>query len=225
MDEFAGRRAAAYWFSDGLPELAFGLALAACGGVGLAWVLYFPYPWMRLVLLLASAWLLALYLWDRKILDVLKTRLTYPRTGYAQPPRDGYPEGGEYTLTLLKPAAAPSPQNNVTAFRMGTVYIFFCGSLWVSAFEDRWGIAIAMLVIGFVVYWGHKWSERPYSWWSVLPLALTGIPVSILAVPLRAQKFVPMVAGGLWLCCRGAWTLARYLRTNRPRQITEGMSA
>jgi hypothetical protein len=181
---------------------------------GCAWCCSWPLP---------GCW--ALYLWNRKILDVLKTRLTYPRTGYAQPPRDGYPEGGEYTLTLLKPAAAPSPQNNVTAFRIGTVYIFFCGSLWVSAFEDRWGIAIAMLVIGFVVYLGHKWSERPYSWWSVLPLALTGIPVSILGVPVRAQKFVPMVAGGLWLCCRGAWTLARYLRTNRPRQITEGMSA
>jgi hypothetical protein len=224
MDELAGRRAAAYWFSDGLPELAFGLALAACGGVGLAWVLYFPFAWMRAVLLLTSLWLLTLYLWDRKILDVLKARLTYPRTGYAQPPRDSYSQN-ESILTL-NITTAPSPnKDNVTAFRMGTVYIFFCAPLWVSAFEDRWGIAIAMIVIGCAVYWGHKWSERPYSWWSVIPLALTGIPISILAVPVRAQKFVPMLAGGVWLFCRGAWTLARYLRTNRHQQTTERMSA
>jgi hypothetical protein len=32
-----------------------------------------------------------------------------------------------------------------------------------------------------------------------------------------------MLAGGVWLLCRGAWTMAHYLRTNRLPQTSEGI--
>lgn len=36
-ERYYGRRAARYWFIDGLPELAFGTALFVCGNFGLVW--------------------------------------------------------------------------------------------------------------------------------------------------------------------------------------------
>ncbi len=102
MDELAGQRAAAYWFSDGLPELLFGFALAACGAVGLAWIVYLPNELMRVAFGLTLLGLIALSIWDRKVLDALKARLTYPRTGYAQPPADGPAESSGQLRRCLK---------------------------------------------------------------------------------------------------------------------------
>ncbi len=215
LPESSGQRAAAYWFSDGLPEVAFGSAMTALGGIGIAWVSWMPYWWMALAFALAAGWFFALYIWDRKILDLIKTRLTYPRTGYAQPPLDGYPEG-QYILTLNS-TVKPSSKRNVTAFRMNTVYLFVLGTTLTEAFRTHWGVAVMMPTIAALIYWGHRWSEYPYSWWSALLLGLSGIPFYFVALPLRAEAMLPIFLGGVWLFCRGAWRLVQYLRHNSRR--------
>ncbi len=249
VPQFFGRQAAAYWFSDGLPEIAFGLALANCGAVGFAWAVYFPYWWMRPVLLVAGLCFLALFIWDRKILDLLKKRLTYPRSGYAPPPIYGYPERAHF-LTLNAPTVPDAgnnvtgfrgdrnnltgfrgdrnnvtgfrgDRNNVTGFRMDTVYILFSGSLLVGFFDTRWSVTIAMLAMACLIYSTRRSSEYPYSVWSALALAVTGIPFCAVTFPERAEKFLPLLLGGLWLFCRGAWRMALYLRSN-PRPQTAG---
>lgn len=211
----SGRRAAAYWFSDGLPELAFGSAMTLMGGSGLAWVVWFPNRWLAAIFALASAWFFALYIWNRKIVDAIKARLTYPRTGYAPPPKDGYPEG-QYLVTLTA-ATNPSTKQNVTGFLTNPIYLFILPIPLSSFLRTSWSIAAAMLVIAALAYWGHRWSEDPYSWWSVLILGLTGIPFCFVKLPPRAEAILPILFGGFWLFCRGAWRLTQYLRNN-PRR-------
>ena len=82
----AGRRAASYWFEDGLPELLFGFALALLGITTLLAGRYLSLNWTRGLTAGAVLTLLAVWFFHRQVLDVLKARITYPRTGYAQPP-------------------------------------------------------------------------------------------------------------------------------------------
>jgi hypothetical protein len=216
VSQSSGRRAAAYWFSDGLPEVAFGSAMTLLGGLGFAWVVWLPYRWMGVAFVLTAGWFFALYIWDRKILDAIKARLTYPRTGYAQPPADGHPEG-QYIVTL-NTAINPSPKRNVTAFRMSTVDMFIVGTMLTEVLRAPWSIAVMMPAVASLIYWGHRWSEYPYSWWSALLLGLSGIPFYCMRLPLRAEAVLPILLGGVWLFCRGAWRLIQYLRHN-PRRI------
>lgn len=82
-----GRRAAAYWFVDGLSEIAFGLVMliygvfaTVTGGLDrLNW-------WMFCGVIVGLVLLFGMYIKHRRILDYLKARITYPRTGYARPP-------------------------------------------------------------------------------------------------------------------------------------------
>ena len=89
--EAAGRRAAAYWFIDGLPEIVFGVVYLALGSVGLAWGSDRKNPWMTGALLVVVLAFLLLFWKDRAILDYCKARVTYPRTGYVRPPAEPVP--------------------------------------------------------------------------------------------------------------------------------------
>ncbi len=76
-----GQRAAAYWFIDGLPELAFGFGYLLSGCAGLLRALTYPAGWTKVVLATASCLLLILWICHRPILEWFKARLTYRRTG------------------------------------------------------------------------------------------------------------------------------------------------
>ncbi len=82
----AERRSWHYWFSDGLSSL---LTSAGC----LLFAFFLLHPQQRPVSPLRTALSLAalllygvILLRQRQILDWLKTRITYPRTGYVSPP-------------------------------------------------------------------------------------------------------------------------------------------
>ena len=76
QNESPGRRAAAYWFEDGLPELLAGLMFLACFLVLLAGFL----RWINYVLFVVLwsvgfTFLFTLPAWGVKVLDFFKTRL------------------------------------------------------------------------------------------------------------------------------------------------------
>ena len=96
-DESPGRRAASYWFIDGLPDIVLGLTLFVFGATGFLWRIYAPHPWAYDLCLMFTGFLL--FFWKgRGIVDFLKSRVTYPRTGYAQPPAESERPD---TLTIL----------------------------------------------------------------------------------------------------------------------------
>ena len=117
-----GRRAAQYWFVDGLPDLIFGLALLVWGLVALLSYLFFPGLSAKLLMFAGGIAFLVLFWQDRKIIDAVKSWVTYPRTGYVRPPGD--PETiPESRIMSLASSPQKPPEGNVTFFRLRTVLV------------------------------------------------------------------------------------------------------
>jgi hypothetical protein len=198
-----GRRAAAYWFSDGLPETAFGVAYLVFGGLGVVSRLRTPDHWMELTVGAALLGFMILLHGSPKILDSLKARLTYPRTGYVRPP------GGDQC-----------------AYRFGvvTVWMFFVAMTWVHFWDSRWMVPVLMTIVAVLVYALNRREARPYSWWSVLPLVIAGLASARLDLPPKCRQFLPILIGGAWLLSRGTWTLVHYLRAHPRDAAVEAIS-
>ena len=214
--ESAGRRAAAYWFIDGLPEIFFGVLYVVWGSTGLIWGFNLENPWMKGAMIAAALAFLLLFWKDRVILDYFKARVTYPRTGYVSPPAEPEPALSDKLITL---GTAPPFDWNVTSFRMRTAFFFFLMSRLVNftteilSVDGRWSVAIVMALVALGVYAGNRRDAHAYSWQSALAIALAGLLSAGVEVPPRSRQFLPLLIGGAWLLAHGVPTLVRYLRT------------
>ncbi|HWQ53093.1 MAG TPA: hypothetical protein VN442_05375 [Bryobacteraceae bacterium] len=213
----SGRRAASYWYVDGLPHAVFGLALLMSGALALLWRVYLPNP--RLGHYFAIGMMFVLYsLMGRHFVDILKSRVTYPRTGYVQPPE----EAERISLTTLSLQPGPQPKENATSFdrRIAIVIFFFVLTPFSAA--PRWFVPVLMAALAATLYVLNRNSEPPFRWWSVLVLGLMGLVFLWVDVPLLVQPSLPLLLVGLWLVAQGGETLIKYLRGNRGPQIPEG---
>jgi Zn-dependent protease len=212
--EAAGRRAAAYWFIDGLPEIFFGVLYIVLGSAGLALGFHSTNPWLKGAMIAAALAFLLLFWKDRAILDYCKSRLTYPRTGYVSPPAEPIDRPWE-VVTL----SAPPPIDwNVTSFRTRTAFVFFVASRLVDIpigrmANRRWSVPVLMALVALGVYLWNRLEPHRYSWQSALAIALAGILTAGLDVPPEGRQFLPLLIGGVWLLAHGVPTLVRYLRT------------
>ena len=216
QSETAGRRAAAYWFIDGLPEIVFGVVYFALGSIGLIWGYHLQNIWLKGAVLVAMLAFVVLVWKDRAILDYCKARLTYPRSGYVRPPAEPKPNREGDLVTL---ATAPPTDWNVTSFRMRIGFVFFVAGAVVDSAREvpfmagRWAVPIVMAVVAVAVYAWSRREAHPYSWQSALAIALAGLLSAGLEVPSRSRHFLPVLIGGVWLLAQGVPTLMRYLRT------------
>lgn len=221
-----GRRAASYWFADGLPEMLFGLALVIMAAMMFLWRLYAPKPWIRLDSLIVVAGFIFYYLMERKILDFLKSQVTYPRTGYAQPPEE-VPRRVQ-TLTTLSLRPGPPAKENVTSFQWRTVMLvfWFCYPFILNGNPlGRWAVPVLTPALAITLFAVNRRSERPYRWWSALILALAGLVFVWVDVPAPLQRALPLLLAGGWLLAQGACTLVHYLRANPYPRTAEGVRA
>jgi hypothetical protein len=209
-----GQRAASYWFIDGLPEIVFGLALLIFGAAALLARLSAPYSWARFGLLPVGLGYGLLFWKAREVLDFLKARLTYPRTGYVQPPKDYAPPG---ILATLRPDR--TADENVWSFKTRTVSVIWLSfSLFLFINPDRrepWLAPAIMLALTATLYALNRNSEHPYRWCSAALLALMGLIVPWVDIPSQVQPLLPFLLAGAWLAAQGLWTLLNYLRENR----------
>jgi hypothetical protein len=210
--EAAGRRAAAYWFIDGLPEIFFGILYLVWGCIGLVWGFYLENRWLRWSM--APEVLAFLLLWWKApaILDYFKARLTYPRTGYVNPPAD-VPNGRWHMITLG--LASPPTDSNVTSFQR-TAYAFFVARVFVlpgDPWAARWIVPALMTIVAVEVYVWNRREAHAYSWQSALAIALAGLLSAGVEVPPGSRQFIPMLIGGVWLLAHGIPALVRYRRT------------
>ena len=217
--ESPGRRAAAYWFVDGLPETAFGIVMLIFGIFGMVgWGFLRSNLWIALGFFVALLLFFAMIINHRRILGYMKARITYPRTGYARPPVDSpskyYWPGKLLTLGL---GAAQRIDENVSSFRAHSVFVFFFACWLLNRLPEHWirpswMLPLVMMVIAAIVYFWSRDDVRSYSWNTVLPLAVGGFITSAFELPPKAIVFAPMVIGGAWLLGIGCWTLSRYLQ-------------
>jgi hypothetical protein len=211
-----GKRAAAYWFVDGLPELGFGIIYLIWSSLGILSGTQPNNHRMKWAVVAAAVAFLIFFCWDRKILDFVKARFTYPRTGYARPPKDAQAPQADAFVTL---EAARPPDENVTYFRMRTAFLFFVAMQVVNmastAYDRgaaRWAVPVVMTATAALEYYWSRDDARPYSLRSVSAIAAAGWLTLARPLPARSTEFYPLLIGGLWLSAHGLWTLIRYLR-------------
>jgi hypothetical protein len=178
--------------------------------------------------LFISIGLILLFWKERPILDFLKSRLTYPRTGYVQPPKDRQEPlwGGTSTPIALSLRPGMPPDENVTHFQTRTmmVILLWCYFLTQNQWERGYTL-LAMPVLAAALYVGNRKSERRFRWWSALLLALTGPLLLWIGVPLHLQPLLLPLLAGLWLVAEGGFRLAVYLRANPHPRASEGVPA
>jgi hypothetical protein len=218
-----GRRAASYWFVDGLPEILFGLMLVTFAALAFLWRIHTPKPWREFDWMIVAVGFILYTLMERKALDFLKSRVTYPRTGYVQPPEEAVWRGQTLTTFSLRPD--PPAKENVTFFQLRTAGLIFWFFIAVGRPPGRWVVPVAMSALAIALYALNRKSERPYRWWSALILALTGLVFLWVDVPAPLQRVLPILLAGGWLVAEGVCTLVNYLRMNPYPRIAEGVRA
>src|ERR1039457_2210972 len=213
---YFGRRAASYWYVDGLPELLFGLMLVTVAALSFLWRRYTEKPWRDFDWIMVCAGFTLYFLMERSVLDFLKSHVTSPRTGYVQPPEER--DWSYRPLTTLSLGPDPPAKENVTYFRLRTV-----GPIWLLFFvfmtygspPAGWLVALVMPALAAPLYLVKPRSVRPYRWCSAFILAPTGPVFLWVDVPAPLQRALPFLLCGGWLLTQGVCRLVNYLRTNR----------
>jgi hypothetical protein len=223
-----GRRAAAYWFVDGLPEIVFGLVYLAMGAAGIA-LGFQPKDWLlRAMALVSGVAFLLLFLRGREILDLLKARFTYPRTGYVRPPLE---VSASHYDSWLSPIHSKPVDENATRFRTRTVFLFFVamqvmdfvGNLLNHGRVNRWMLPLVMGAVAALEYFWNRDEARPYAWWSAAAIAAGGAVSLVWELPRKSLVYMPLLIGGVWLLAHGVWSLVIYLRNNPRIRVLEGV--
>lgn len=231
ISDSPGRRAAAYWFEDGLPEILVGCILLFCILVLLAKYL----DWINDVLSLALwccgfFFAVALYTKGWKVLDFIKTRFTYPRAGYASPPGEPDPDldlfynlfGKTKPKPILTFQTALPLKTNVTNFKNCLFMILGITAFFSPLCTKGWIVMLITIVVAALLYLMTRRDAHAYTWFSVLPVAAAGLLAAFLKLPSDILPFIPLFIVGVWLVARGAWLLARFLHTHPLQEEFKG---
>jgi hypothetical protein len=210
-----GRRAAAYWFADGLPEMVAGFGFLAFGACAIWFDHLQQHSWPERAAFLAIELvsIAVIFVCGRSISVYLKSRVTFPRTGYVRPPLDWDRVSQRETVVGLGLAGEQArPDQNVTSFRSSTISVVVLGNVVAGVIGNPVGLPLAMSTVAVLLYVLNRDSERPYSWMSVLPLPAAGLLAMRMDMGRDANAWTAVVIGGAWLAAQGCWRLVGYLR-------------
>jgi len=219
----AEQRAWQYWFDDGLPSIVAGVGCLFCA-------LFFAYDHSQnstpVSIALCFVGLLlyaAILLFNRQITEWLKSRITYPRTGYAQPP---YAEADAPPPTIISLSLQGSDSKRSANIERLASYrkwqlVFMCAVIAVATIAmmfiaNRWICALAGLAMGLALWvWGRK--VQRMSWiilggFPAIGLYMAGFQVDRRVGAARVTFF--LAGAGLLLVLDGVLRLVRYLRAN-----------
>jgi hypothetical protein len=210
-----GRKAAAYWFIDGLPEIVVSLIFIAmgCGHLYLNDAHLHP-RWVRATMAAIDVALVVVILVFGRSMDLfLKSRITFPRTGYVRPPCDWREDPDQETVVSLGLTGESRPPNqNVTRFTSSIFAAVVLAQVLAGVIARPIGLAIAMSSAAILLYVLRRHSERPYHWAAVLLLPLVGIAAMRLPMGADDYPWAATLIGGAWLALQGAWRLIGYVR-------------
>jgi intracellular septation protein A len=218
----AEQRSWSYWFDDGLPNLVAGVA---CLLIGFGMLAAQARPRKPLVIVFgAIAFVLygVVLIRMKQVIEWLKARITYPRTGYAAPPyftqdMDTLPL--DLTVLTLNGADAKKAWNTGRLHedrnrRAGLVVGLTLMGLAAAWFiESRWICLAAGILVGLAIWLGTRKHERA-SWIEVVAFPFAGMYSLIFRTGKVDRLAVFVVGGGLALVLTGGLRLFQYLRRN-----------
>ena len=226
--ELAAQRARAYWNVDGLPEIFWSLFALLLGLQELTQAFHGP-VWLNLTtggLFLGAV--LASRSWIFTLLERVKERWTYPRTGYVPAPldRDEWLEAHWKTLSIRSEPPTPGSSRRalwMPAYEARSIPAI-AASLALLLLMDFWPFRWAPVVLSFLAAWMVRFVHRPefpfhpIVYWS-MPVA--GLLLSILDVPIPLRLPWVLAAFGSTGLLTGVFTLCRYLSKHPSPQAQE----
>lgn len=220
----AEHRAWSYYFADGLPNLLAGIGCLLVSGT---FLLILRYHHQRSPFLIAGAAVFfsisgVVLIRFRETVDWLKSRITYPRTGYAAPPYFTEYSTPPADLVMLNLSGVREKETRtpfLVAEDLRWRLWVILGTLAVEPLAGRFIVShilclLAGCAAGFLVLWASRNDPRR-SWAIVFGLVLLQMNSLVLLNSLQIYGAVYFQAGvGLALTLAGAITLARYLNRN-----------
>lgn len=224
----AKQQAWQYWFEDGLTHLLLGIAILSIS----ICTLYPPRPrafWQLAIWAAMLTLYTALMLRQRQILEWLKTKITYPRTGYVQSPFDvtdlaASPNMIELGLTAADERRAEARRLLVAQRRqvLLAAALAVAGSLALLLIESRWAYTVIGVLFALAL-WALRRNER-VSWIAIVGLPILGTCMTVFSVqgsypPNRVAWF--MAGWGGLFVLDGTIALTRYLLRNPMSKVAE----
>jgi hypothetical protein len=219
----AETRSWSYWFADGLPQLLIGVSALLFG-------FYFiasgsPSASTAASILSLVAFLIYLLLTVRaaQILEWLKERITYPRTGYAASPY--FAAGNNLScapalhLTPVQDANAPAIAEIKRAResrnrRLSLTYLLLgATSLAIWFVNISWICTLTALVMAIILWLGTR-TDKSISFLVVLGFPIVGFYVDTLKVAPHFRVGYFILGVGFLFLLEGAISLLLYLRRN-----------
>lgn len=189
------QRTKRYWYIDGLPDIIFGSILLLVG-------LYFymktvlpPDSMLSSMLTISFVFLIIGCGWiGGKIINYLKERLTYPRTGYVSYPK---PKTSHRLATGFLGMLIASLLTALIATSPGSLFLL----------PTVMGVLIGVAIL----YFGSKLGKLRYYLFAALS-ALIGIGLSWFQIDRELSIAIYYFGMGLALMVTGIYTLWNYLR-------------
>jgi hypothetical protein len=212
----AEERAWNNWFVDGITNIVVGVSVLL-----MAFCVLDPPHWPPRPLPVAL-WAITLLLYvimavrHRQIVEWLKIRITYPRTGYVRPPFPEDPaEAANLTTFSLNSTGTPPEAQLVHVQRRMTwmiaVALVAVGSLAFVIVRDRWVWSAVGAIFSAAMVVARK--DFRLSW--IMPVGLPVLGLYITSSVPRSKASAYFIAGmGMLFLLDGASKLIRYLLQN-----------
>jgi hypothetical protein len=196
-------RAFQYWNTDGLPLIISGFAFIL-QGAAYFWEHHHRRSILPVLLIVLAVVILVDQIFRRKIAGWLKSRITYPRTGYAAPP----------PLTLHTDPALLSPKELSQQRKTKWIWVWLPPvlvlSLYLSFMYQRWYYALAAFLLAGLV--GFLVVKQKLAWYTPLPSVLCGILLVLLPMDSHDTMSLGLTGIGIQIFVLGLAVLVRYLR-------------
>jgi uncharacterized protein YhhL (DUF1145 family) len=217
----AEQRAWDYWFVDGLTNLVIGvntLFMAFCLFNPMHWL---PRPLAIVLSLIAMVLYVVIATHYLQIIEWLKTRTTYPRTGYVEAPSENPTVPTLVTVSLQ--STDPSPEVQMLRMQRRMTWTIAVALAAVASFamiliQARWIWTAAGTTFSIAMIIARR--DFRMSWIPPVGFPILGLYITAFAPPHRGGAY--FISGmGLLFVLDGATTLIRYLLQNpRPKVPT-----
>jgi uncharacterized membrane protein len=191
------QRAIQYWFEDGLAELSVALVCLLLAVLFLTWQVIFKTRWSQFLFFII---LIAFSFGLRLVIQRIKERTTYLRTGYVSPV-----SGLENNRAVVI----------VIAFTILLLGVNFYLN-WSEAKSMPWSSGVSGLIFAFIFTWtGYVTALRRFYFLGLFSL-LVGVVLVLLEVPYLNGAAILAGMIGIILLCLGFRSRWAYTHSNPP---------